>query len=45
MIPYIRKNISTFPKKVTGVQSTPAGNCLSQVRPITEAQFLSEDLA
>ncbi len=45
MIPYIRKIISTFPKKVTGVQSTPAGNRLFQVRLITEAQFLTEDLA
>jgi hypothetical protein len=45
MIPYIRKIISTFPEKVAGVQSTPAGNRLFQVRPITEAQFLSEDLA
>jgi hypothetical protein len=45
MIPYISKIISTFPKKVTGVQSTPAGDRLFQVRPITEAQLLSEDLA
>jgi hypothetical protein len=40
MIPYIKKIISTFPEKVTGVQSTPAGDRLFQVRPITEAQFL-----
>jgi hypothetical protein len=34
MIPYIRKIISTFPKKITEVQSTPAGDCLFQVRPL-----------
>ncbi len=45
MIPYIRKIISTLTEKITGVQSTPAGDRFFHVRPITEAQFLSEDLA
>ena len=45
MIPYIQKVINAFPEKITGVQSTPAGDCLFQVRPPTEATFLPEEQA
>ncbi len=45
MIPYINKIITAFPKKITGVQSTPASDHLFQVRPTSEATFLPEDQA
>jgi hypothetical protein len=45
MIPYIKKISEAFPEKITGVQSTPAGDRLFQVRPPTEATFLSEEQA
>ena len=45
MIPYIKKVINAFPKKITGVQSTPAGDRLFQVRPPTEATFFPRDQA
>lgn len=45
MIPYITKVIEAFPEKITGVQSTPAGDRLFQIRPPSEAAYLSEDLA
>jgi hypothetical protein len=43
MIPYIQKVINAFPEKITGVQSTPAGDCLFQVHPPTEATFLPDE--
>ena len=43
MIPYIKKIIEAFPEKITGVQSTPAGDHLFQVRPPPKAKFLSEE--
>ena len=45
MIPYIKKIVDAFPEKITGVQATPAGDQLFQVRPASEAKFLPEDLA
>jgi hypothetical protein len=45
MIPYIKKINDAFPEKTTGVQSTPAGNCLIQVRPPDEAKYLPEEQA
>jgi hypothetical protein len=45
MIPYIKKINEAFPEKITGVQSTPVGDRLFQVRPPTEATFLSEEQA
>jgi len=45
MIPYITKINDAFPEKNTGVQATPAGDRLFQVRPPTEATFLSEEQA
>ena len=45
MIPYIKKINDAFPEKNTGVQSTPTGDRLFQVRPPTEATFLSEEQA
>jgi hypothetical protein len=40
MIPYIKKIIDAFPEKITGVQSTPVGDRLFQVRPPDEAKYL-----
>jgi hypothetical protein len=45
MIPYIKKIIDAFPEKITGVQSTPAGDRLFQVRPPDEAKNLPEEQA
>ena len=45
MIPYIKKISEAFPEKITGMQSTPADDRLFQVRPPTEATFLSEEQA
>ena len=45
MIPYIAKVIDAFPETITGVQSTPAGDRLFQVRPHDEAKFLPEEQA
>jgi hypothetical protein len=45
MIPYIQKNISAFPEKIMGVQSTPAGNHLFQIQPPAEARPLPEEQA
>jgi len=45
MIPYINKIIETFPEKITGVQSTPAGDHLFQVRPPNEAKLLPKEQA
>jgi hypothetical protein len=45
MINYIKKIIKAFPEKITGVQSTPAGDRLFQVCPPTEATFLPEEQA
>jgi len=45
MISYIKKINDAFPEKITGVQATPAGDRLSQVRPPTKATFLSEEQA
>jgi hypothetical protein len=45
MIVYITKIINAFPEKITGVQSTPAGDRLFQVRPSNEASYLSEPQA
>jgi hypothetical protein len=45
MIPYIRNIIDAFPEKIAGVQSTPAGNRLFQVRPPSEAKYLPEEQA
>ena len=46
MIPYYIKKINdAFPEKITGVQATPAGDRLFQVRPPTEATFISEEQA
>jgi len=45
MIPYIKKINDAFPEKITGVQSTPAGDRLFQVRPPSEAKYLPEDQA
>ena len=45
MVPYLTKIIDAFPEKITGVQSTPAGDRLFQTRPPTEATFLPEDQA
>ena len=45
MIPYIKKVNEAFPEKITGVQSTPAGDHLFQVRPASEAKFLPEEQA
>jgi hypothetical protein len=45
MIPYIRKINEAFPEKITGVQSTPAGDRLFQVRPPDEAKYLPEEQA
>ncbi len=45
MTPYIDKIISAFPEKITGVQSTPAGGHLFQVRPPLETKHLQEEQA
>jgi hypothetical protein len=45
MIPYIKKINEAFPEKITGVQSTPAGDRLFQVRPPDEAKYLPEEQA
>jgi hypothetical protein len=45
MIPYIKKINDAFPEKITGVQSTPAGDRLFQVRPPDEAKYLPEEQA
>ena len=45
MISYIKKIIDAFTEKITGVQSTPAGDHLSQVCPPSEAKYLPEDQA
>ncbi len=45
MIPYIQKVIHAFPEKMTGVQSTPAGDHLFQVCSPTEATFLPKEQA
>ena len=45
MIQYIKKISDAFPKQITGVQSTPSGDRLFQVRPPTEATFLPEEQA
>ena len=45
MIPYIKKIINVFPKKIAGVQSTPAGYCLFQVRPHDEAKYPPKEQA
>ncbi len=42
---YIQKVINAFLEKITGVQSTPAGDCLFQVCPPTEATVLPEKQA
>ena len=42
MINYIEKVNDAFPETITGVQSTPAGDRLFQVRPHDEAKFLPE---
>jgi hypothetical protein len=42
MINYIAKVNDAFPETITGVQSTPAGDRLFQVRPHDEAKFLPE---
>jgi hypothetical protein len=45
MIPYIKKIIEAFHEKITGVQSTPAGDRLFQIRPPKKAQYLPEEQA
>ena len=45
MVPYITKIIDAFPEMITGVQSTPAGDRLFQVRPHDEATYLPEEQA
>ena len=45
MIPCIQKNISAFPKKIMGVQSTPASNHPFQLHPPAEARPLPEEQA
>ncbi len=45
MIPYIRNIIDAFPEKIVGVQSTPAGDRLFQIRPPSEAKYLPEEQA
>jgi hypothetical protein len=45
MINYIKKIIEAFSERITGVQSTPAGDRFFQVRPPTEATFLPEEQA
>ena len=45
MIPYIKKINDAFPEQITGVQSTPAGDRLFQVRPPDEATYLPEEQA
>jgi hypothetical protein len=45
MVPYIAKVVDAFPEMITGVQSTPAGDRLFQVRPHDEAKFLPEEQA
>ena len=45
MIPYIKKINDAFPEKITGVQSTPAGDRLFQVRRPDEAKYLPEEQA
>ena len=45
MKPYITKVISSFPEKITGVQTTPASDHLFHVRPAHEARPLPEEQA
>ena len=45
MINYVTKIIDAFPEKIAGVQSTPAGDRLFQVRPPDAAKFLPEEQA
>ena len=45
MTPYIKKIITAFPEKITGVQSTPAADHLFQIRPESEARVLPEEQA
>jgi hypothetical protein len=45
MLPYLDKVITAFPEKIAGVQSTPAGDRLFQVRPSDEAKYLPENQA
>ena len=45
MKPYVTKVISSFPEKITGVQTTPASDHLFQVRPAHEARPLPEEQA
>ena len=45
MIPYINKNFTAFPEKITGASSTPAADHLFNVCPTTEANLLPEEQA
>jgi hypothetical protein len=45
MIPYIKKAITEFPEKITGVASTPAANHLFKFCPPTKAHILPESQA
>jgi hypothetical protein len=45
MIPYIKKIFTAFPKKITGVSSTPAADHLFTVRPPHESKMLPEEQA
>ncbi len=45
MIPYMQKVFNDFPEKIMGVQSTPAGDRLFQVRPPAKATYLPEERA
>jgi hypothetical protein len=42
---YITKVIANFPEKITGVQATPTGDHLFQIRPDTETRSLPEEQA
>ncbi len=45
MIPYLRKVLNNFPKKIMGVLSTPAADHLFKIRESSEARLLPESQA
>jgi hypothetical protein len=45
VIPYIGRILAAFPKKITGVSSSPAADHLFQICPPIDTQFLPEDQA
>jgi hypothetical protein len=42
MIPYLKKVITEFPEKITGVASTPAADHLFKICPPTKTRILPE---